>query len=153
MLRSRDVSIEMRQPDFTPEVPGSVRGALRALFGRLGGDQVLSPGGEPAAAPQAPALASCLENRRQLLRANARAAYDSVQGTPQAALDAALAVLEAAWLEANEERDTHAETLKAIRMYSEDAKVRGIASESLTPCAKSRPAANLAPRFPEAYHA
>ena len=148
MLRSREL---VPHVDLSPELPGSVRSALRALFGRLGGDAVLAPGTEPAARPVTQPLASPCAHRRQLLRANARAAYDSVQGSPQAALDAALAVVEAAWLEACEERNAHAEALKAIRMYSEDAKVRGIASASLTPCARGDAAAT--PRARTAYDA
>lgn len=148
MLRSRE---HVSLADLSPELPGSVRGALRALFGRLGGDAVLVPGAAPAPRPVVQPLATPCENRRQLLRANARAAHDSVQGTPEAALDAALAVVEAAWLEACEERNAYAEALKAIRMYSEDAKVRGIATDSLTPCATSH--AGVTPRARTAYDA
>lgn len=148
MLRSRE---HVFLADLSPELPGSVRGALRALFGRLGGDATLASGPERAVRPVIQPLATPCENRRQLLRANARAAHDSVQGSPEAALDAALAVVEAAWLEACEERNAYAEALKAIRMYSEDAKVRGIATESLTPCARGHGGA--APRARTAYDA
>lgn len=141
--------------DLSPEFPGSVRGALRALFGRISGDAMLAPGlapgADPAPGPAVQPLATPCENRRQLLRANARAAHDSVQGTPEAALDAALSVVEAAWLEACAERNAYAEALKAIRMYSEDAKVRGIASQTLTPCAKGH--ATATPRSRPSYDA
>ena len=148
MLRSREHN---KQNDNYPELPGSVRGALRALFGRLGGDATLASGPERAVRPFIQPLATPCENRRQLLRANARAAHDSVQGTPEAALDAALSVVEAAWLEACAERNAYAEALKAIRMYSEDAKVRGIASQTLTPCAKGH--ATATPRSRPSYDA
>ena len=52
------------------------------------------------------------------LRANAHAAYRSVEGGSGAALNAALAVLEAEWKSARAERDGYAEALKAIRVYA-----------------------------------
>lgn len=148
MSKSREL---LSPTDLIPELPGPVRGALRAIFSRLGGNALPPIEAESRLNPTGRSLASPCENRRLLLRANAHAAHDSVQGSPDAALDTALAVMEAAWLEACEERNAYAEALKAIRMYSEDARVRSIAAHSLTPCA--RDTARTASSPPTSYDA
>ncbi len=76
--------------------------------------------------------ARALENRRRRLRANAHAAYHTVRhGTEEAALDVALAVVEADWLALRAERDAYAEALKMIRLYARDTEVRGLAAQVL----------------------
>ena len=139
MLRSTDMTtIEFRrsEPESVAEEHTHVRGGIRGLLSRLG----ISAGDEgEEARREAPALASSFENKVRLLRANARAAYNSVEGSSEAALDAALAVVEAEWQSARAERDSYAEALKAIRLYAADSQVRSLAKRALT-----RPAAPAA---------
>ena len=75
--------------------------------------------------------ARALDNRRRRLRANAHAAFHSVQGSEEAAVDAALAVVEAAWLAARAEREAYAEVLKVIRLYARDCEIRALAAQVL----------------------
>lgn len=120
-----------------PQAAAPVRTTLRSLLRRLGEttapatsahphgfDLVLeAPRPEPvdAADPRpdedagAPALASPFETRVQMLRANAHAAYRCVQGPPEVALNAALAVIEAEWRGARLRALRHGEALKHIR--------------------------------------
>ena len=65
------------------------------------------------------------------LRADAHAAYRSVEGGAEAALDAALAVLEAEWQATRAARDGYAEALKAIRVYARDSGTRALAERAL----------------------
>ena len=112
------------------------RGGFRGLLSRLG---ISAAEGEDAHG-EAPAIASSFENKVRMLRANARAAYNSVEGSHEAALDAALAVIEHEWLAARAERDAYAEALKAIRLYATEPGVRNIAKRTL-----ARPAAPISP--------
>lgn len=98
--------------------PAGVRAALGALFRRRGDAAEATPA-EPAV-PDAPALPDAFEVRVRTQRANAHAAFRSVQGAPEAALDAALAVLEAEWRAAREASLRYADALKHVRLYSFD---------------------------------
>jgi len=132
----------------------SVRG-LRAWLARLSSGETLTVPGTAVdrfglgyevrgEAPQErlPRLATSFENRVRSLRANAHAAFRTVEGardveaTDAAALDAALRVVEEEWRAAIAARDTYAETLKAIRLYAPDARSRRMAEQGLTnqPC-------------------
>lgn len=88
-----------------------------------------------AAEPLEPATAS--ENCIRKLRANAHAAYRSIERGPvatpfnAAALDAALAVVEAKWQAEAALRDVYAEALKSIRLYAPDPKSRALADQTL----------------------
>ena len=122
---------------------GSMRGALRAWVGRLSSDAAAADGERREA--ELPKVATAVENRVSLLRANARAAYGSVEGARSvegpdaAALEAALDVFETAWRAALADRDDFAEALKAIRLYAPDQRRRALAAASLstdTPCAR-----------------
>jgi hypothetical protein len=106
--------------------PAGARAALRAWLGRIAGDPEARP-----AADAAPGLATSFENRVRALRANAHAAYRSVEGGEAAALDAALAVLEAEWQATRAARDGYAEALKAIRVYARDNGTRALAERAL----------------------
>jgi hypothetical protein len=82
MLRSADMAmIEFRRMETEKlETPGSVRDALRSLFGRLGRTVAHdeNDGSGEAVADIPPAVAR-LERRARALRANAHAAHDSVE--------------------------------------------------------------------------
>jgi hypothetical protein len=136
MLRTPDMAvIEFRRsaPEKIAAAPVATRG-FRGLLSRLG----ISAVDEEEARSEAPAIATSFENKVRLLRANARAAYDSVEGNGEAALDAALAVIESEWLAARAERDAYAEALKAIQLYAAEPGVRGLAKRTL-----ARPAAPI----------
>jgi hypothetical protein len=133
MLRSPDMAvIEFRraEPERPTGEPAATRGGIRGLFARLG-IAVAAADGEDAARPEAPPIATSFENKARTLRANAHAAFHSVEGSGAAALDAALAVIEAEWHAARAERDSYAEALKAIRLYALDPQVRGVAKRAL----------------------
>lgn len=127
--------------DFLTIVPGktdaagSVRDALRSWLPWLAtGDAGLDEEGKPEGAR---AIATPFEHEARMLRANARAAYRSVEGAREidgcdgAALEAALDVVEAAWRSAIDKRDAHAEALKAIRLYATEPRCRAMAAASL----------------------
>jgi hypothetical protein len=113
--------------------PAGARAALRAWLARLAAGQRIEP-----EAPELPGLATGLENRARALRANAHAAYRSVEGSEGAALDAALAVLEAEWQATRAARDVYAEALKAIRVYARDGGARALAERALRAPARPR---------------
>ena len=137
MRRSSDVSvIEMPRPfaPDMPEAPSTVRAAIRALFARLGAAAPAigeARDGEADEGRAAPAVATSFENKVRLMRANAHAAYRSVEGAEAAAIDAALAVVESEWHAARAQRDSFAEALKSIQLYAEDAKARAMAAQAL----------------------
>jgi hypothetical protein len=117
--------------------PVSVRGALRSLLTRVavGGDPSPTPPRDPDDADgmeeAAPAIATRFENKVRTLRANAHAAYHSVEGTQHTAVDAALDVIEAEWHAARIQRDRYAEALKSIRLYAGDMWSRAMAHRAL----------------------
>jgi hypothetical protein len=138
------------------EAGGSMRG-LRAWLARLVAEAVPA-GVEPRAGRQLPRLATSFENRVQRLRADAHAAYRSVEGArgaegpDAAALEAALAVVEAEWRAALADRDSYAEALKAIRVYAPDPQCRAMAARGLsgapvTPAAAGAASSGVS-RFP-----
>ena len=112
----------------------TVRAAIRALFARLGAAApAIGEGGDGQAdeGRAAPPVATSVENKVRLMRANAHAAYRSVEGAEAAAIDAALAVVELEWHAARAQRDSFAEALKSIQLYAEDAKARAMATQAL----------------------
>ena len=148
-------TLEMPQL-FAPEIaepPASVRRAIRALFARLGIAAATEEEAQRDREP-APAVATSFENKVRKLRANAHAAYRSVDGAEASAIDAALAVVEAEWHAARLERDSFAEALKHIRVYAADPKLREMAGRALAepahaalPCA-AEPFVRGASRYP-----
>ncbi len=84
----------------------------------------------------APARAKAEAVSAARLRANAHAAYGSVVGTHEQALDAALVVLEAEIAAVRARCDAHAEALKSIRLYATDAGTRALAARGLDACAE-----------------
>ena len=90
----------------------------------------------PTPAASAPVRAKAEAARAARLRANAHAAYSSVVGTHNQALDAALAVIEAEFASVRARCDAHAEALKAIRLYATDAESRARAARGLDACAE-----------------
>jgi hypothetical protein len=139
MRRSSAIAIEAR-----PQEAGSARAALRAWLARLGA------GGDPRfdmePRPEAPGIATNFENRVRRLRADAHAAYRSVEGAQGAAIDAALAVLEAEWQAARRLSEDYAEALKAIRVYARDPGSRALAERALAQ--QPRPCTSGVSRYP-----
>jgi hypothetical protein len=103
-------------------------GGLRAFLGRFGRP---AEADDDQVQPEAPAIASNKENCLRALRANAHAAFKSVQGTETAAIDAAVDVVAAELETVCSERAAYAEALKAIRLYAEDPRVRALAAGAL----------------------
>lgn len=134
------------------EHPG-IRATLRALVGRLGTPDLaasqgmgllpdplalhgLDPDWASASTP-APEDEASLRSRaakiaRERRRANAHAAYDSVVGTHAAALDAALAVLEAELAILQTRCAAQCEALKRLQLYGRDTATRDLAAKGLT---------------------
>jgi hypothetical protein len=135
--------IEFRRVEIDKvEATAPVRAALRSLFGRIGrpvpsGSHDAFDDLADASGTEQAALATRFENKVQAMRANAHAAFDSVQGSVHQAVEAALAVVEAEWRSCRSERDSYAEALKAIRVYAADARARELAEGALA----RRPAA------------
>jgi hypothetical protein len=119
-----------------PDGAGSVRNALRSWLPWLSAGEAAEFDDE-GRAEGAREIAAPFENEVRMLRANARAAYRCVEGAREidgcdgAALEAALDVVEAAWRSAIDQRNAHAEALKAIRLYASDPRCRAMAAGSL----------------------
>lgn len=164
----------------TPAQPG-IRATLRALVGRLGAPDITAtqglgfipppltihgfgpvltdwetgaretPAEEEETVPARQAAAA--RARRQ---ANAHAAYGSVEGTHAAALDAALAVIEADYAVLRARCATQAEALKQLRLYAHDPAIRALAAKGLDDTPECPGEARSIPRGPArtgAYHA
>jgi hypothetical protein len=137
---------------------GSVREALRAWLSRLVADAASAWDAPTRASGHSSRLATSFENQVRRLHADAHAAFRSVegarrlQGPDAAALDAALAVVEAEWRAALSDRNNYAEALKAIRAYAPDPCCRAMAAEGLSgaPLSLDRmvPSSSGAARFP-----
>lgn len=135
--------------------PG-IRATIRALVGRLGAPDLAAtealgllppplslPGlaaasadwetgpRDPAAEPEETAPTRSHRAAAALRRANAHAAYASVEGTQEAALDAALAVVEAELAAMEIRCAAQAEALKRLRLYANDATTRALATKGL----------------------
>lgn len=94
----------------------------------------LLPHDEPAPAETAvelPPRATAEDNHAALLRANAHAAYASAQGSPEAALDVALDVIESDRRALLDRAEAQAEMLKNIRLYARDPEIRALATRGL----------------------
>ncbi|MFO1105304.1 MAG: hypothetical protein U1E34_04340 [Amaricoccus sp.] len=150
----------------------SLRATLRALAGRFGRGEPIetadTPGlalygeefardtassdwetgiaeaHEEAAAQDLCRRAAAEQRRLGRLRANAHAAYESVQGSRHAALDLALSVYEAELRDLRAQCDAHAEMLKTIRLYARDGETRALAAKGLDCCAEVLAARQLA---------
>jgi len=114
---------------------GSRRRALRAWLARV---IDAAPDDLRAGAQETPGRATAFENRVRKLRAEAHAAFRTVEGARRiegrdaAALDNALDVLETEWRAAVAEHERAAEALKAIQVYSPDARCRSMAAQGLS---------------------
>jgi hypothetical protein len=129
---ARVVAEPMVPPSQSPESALSVRRALRVLLGRLmSGGPEAACGRAEERADGGPCLSTRFENSVRRLRANAHAAYSSVEGPQSAALDAALRVVEAEWRAALAQRDGYAEALKSIRLYAREREARLLAERAL----------------------
>ena len=110
---------------------------------RFGRSSAWETGIEPGSAdddaqepPALPARATAMAQRLARLRANAHAAYASVDGRHEAALDTALAVMEAELRAVSNRADAQAEILKQVRLYARDAESRALAKRGLESCAE-----------------
>jgi hypothetical protein len=120
--------------DMLDDTRNGLNGAVRQLFARIAPNALDRPGRRPAVwetgagGEAGPRRVSSPEESR---RAHAHAAYRSVEGSQQAALDAALAVVEA---EVSRLRGTvlaYGEALKEIEVYGGDASARSTAAAAL----------------------
>jgi hypothetical protein len=107
--------------------PTALPAAIRGLFARLAGR---TPAFETAPA------AIDVRTRRALarqarLRAEAHAAFRSVEGPVPAALDAALAVLESEITRLGAAAEAYGEALKSVRTYDDDPAQRAMAAAAL----------------------
>jgi hypothetical protein len=101
--------------------------AIRALFARLAGR---APAFEEAPAPL-DARVRRAHARQARLRAEAHAAFRSVEGPAAAALDAALAVLESEIARLSDAAEAYGEALKSVRTFDEDPAQRAMAAAAL----------------------
>lgn len=130
--------------------PG-LRATIRALVGRLGTPDLAAPlalghyhaasvdweaGPRETPAEEDEAVpARHAKALRALRRANAHAAYASVEeGTHAAALDAALAVIETDYAALEKRCAAQAEALKRLRLYAADPETRALAAKGLDGC-------------------
>ena len=104
-------------------LPAALRGLLTRLARR-------TPALEAPEAPVDP-VARRASVRRARLRAEAHAAFRSVQGPTPAALDAALAVLESEIARLTDAAEAYGEALKSVRTYDDDAGQRAMAAAAL----------------------
>jgi hypothetical protein len=135
MLRTADTAlIEFRRCDSEKLAPAPLgRSGLFGLLGRLG--LPVTPAEPDDKATQDASdlrLASSEDNHLRTLRANAHAAFRTVEGSPEAALDTALSVYETELRAARAARDSYAEALKTIQLYATDAGARSKAAQALT---------------------
>jgi hypothetical protein len=107
--------------------PTALPAALRALLARLAGR---APAFADAPSPL-DARARRTLARQAKLRAEAHAAFRSVEGPAQAALDAALAVLESEIARLGDAAAAYGEALKSVRTYDEDPARRAMAAAAL----------------------
>jgi hypothetical protein len=135
MLRTADTAlIEFRRTDSEkPAAAPLGRGGLLGLLGRLGLPVSLGESDDKATQDAAELrLATSEDNHLRALRANAHAAFRTVEGSPEAALDTALMLYETELRAARAERDNYAEALKTIQLYATDAGARSKAAQALT---------------------
>jgi hypothetical protein len=126
--------------------PAGLNAAVRVLLARLSHGVTPRPGW---AGPEAGASRSVDADPRfeQRLRADAHAAFASVEGSPGAALDAALAVVEGEVARLRTAVLAYGEALKAIQIYGTDADARTTAAAALRRAPVPLRAAPPVPRF------
>jgi hypothetical protein len=107
--------------------PAVLPTAIRGLFARLAGK---APAFEDAPAPHDVRARRTLA-RQERLRAEAHAAFRSVEGPAPAALDAALAVLESEIARLSDAAEAYGEALKSVRTYDDDPAQRAMAAAAL----------------------
>jgi hypothetical protein len=125
-------------------LPAALRGLLTRLARR-------TPALEALEAPVDP-VARRASVRRARLRAEAHAAFRSVQGPTPAALDAALAVLETEIARLTDAAEAYGEALKSVRTYDDDAGQRAMAAAALYAFPVPLRAAIPVPQFRHARH-
>jgi hypothetical protein len=114
--------------DMLDDTRTGLNGAVRQLFARIAPTALDRSARRPAVWETGPGGEADPAVSR---RAHAHAAYRSVEGSPQAALDAALSVIEA---EVSRLRGTvlaYGEALKEIEVYGRDPSVRSTAAAAL----------------------
>lgn len=124
------------------QAPARLNAAVRSLFGRRAPSARCDPA-QPVRSVRAvwetgrghrpPALEPDDESKQRaaIRHANAHAAYRSVHGNKQAALDAALAVVEAEVARLRGTVLTYGEALKALQVYGPDEETRRTAAAAL----------------------
>jgi hypothetical protein len=130
-----------------PQAPAGLNAAVRSLFARL---STGAPEGPVPAIRRLPAVWETDPGRRPLRRAaddpeeadadprasarraHAHAAFRTVEGGEQAALDAALGVVEAEVARLRQAVLVYGEALKAIRVYGPDEETREAAAAALS---------------------
>lgn len=141
-----------------PQAPAGLNAAVRSLFARL------SNGATEAPAPAIRSFPAVWETDRDPLRradqqdeaepgdrasarrAHAHAAFRTVEGGEQAALDAALGVVEAEVVRLRQAVLVYGEALKAIRVYGPDEETREAAAMALRRAPERLRAAAPVPR-------
>jgi len=120
--------------DMLDDTRTGLNGAVRQLFARIAPNALAAPSPRPVvwetgageAGPRD--RAPCADRSR---RADAHAAYRAVKGSEQAALDAALAVIEAEVARLRGTVLAYGEALKEIEVYGRDPSVRSTAAAAL----------------------
>jgi len=104
-----------------------LNGAVRQLFARIAPGALERPARRPAVWETGASETGPRESRR----AHAHAAYRAVEGSEQAALDAALAVVEAEVARLRGTVLAYGEALKEIEVYGGDPSARSTAAAAL----------------------
>ena len=159
MSKHSEIPVLVAAASTRSQGSGTVRETVQLWLSRLLSDAGRGVADEADPAGNLPSRQiTRFEERARRMRAEARAAFRSVEGAGPidgadgAALEAALGVIEAEWQAAVAERDRCAEALKAIRVYAAEPRCRGLAEQGLSggPVAQAVVAAAFPgrPRFP-----
>ena len=107
--------------------PAALPSAIRGLFARLAGRAPVFEDAPAALDVRARRILA----RQERLRAEAHAAFRSVEGPAPAALDAALAVFESEISRLSDAAEAYGEALKSVRTYDDDPGQRAMAAAAL----------------------